>query len=224
VDVTTRNAEQCGAEALMSTTARVCGWCLAAVVSTLSVSPALAQDPSPEALVQALRRGGYVFLMRHASSPSEPPSAQTANADNPKLERQLDEAGRTSARAMGNALRALKIPIGAVLTSPTYRALETVRYANLPNPQLHPELGDGGQSMKTATDAQGTWLRQRAAILSKGSNTVIVTHMPNLARAFPEVGSVADGETIVMGPDGKNGVRPVGRIRIDDWPRLHNTP
>jgi hypothetical protein len=89
-------------------------------------------QPQPlhgEALVKALRQGGYVIVMRHTSSPREAPSKQVANADNVKLERQLDETGRTTAVAMGKAIRALKIPIGEVLTSPTYRALETVKYA-----------------------------------------------------------------------------------------------
>jgi phosphohistidine phosphatase SixA len=85
--------------------------------------------------VKALRQGGFVIVMRHASSPRQAPSKQTANADNVKLERQLDETGRATAIAMGKALRELKIPLGDIFTSPTYRALETVRYAQLGNPQ-----------------------------------------------------------------------------------------
>jgi broad specificity phosphatase PhoE len=75
--------------------------------------------------------------------------------DNIELERQLDAGGRAGATAMGQALRDLTIPIGEVLTSPTYRAMEIVRLAQLPNPQPHPELGDGGQSMQGVTEAQG---------------------------------------------------------------------
>ena len=64
--------------------------------------------------------------MRHASSPRQAPSKEVANADNTKLERQLDETGRRGATTMGEAIRVLRIPIGVVLTSPTYRAMETV--------------------------------------------------------------------------------------------------
>src|SRR5438270_3919983 len=78
-----------------------------------------AQTLSGEALVKALRQGGYVILMRHASSPREAPDKQTANPDNVKPERQLDQEGRTTATAMGKALRDLKIPVGEVLSSPT---------------------------------------------------------------------------------------------------------
>jgi Histidine phosphatase superfamily (branch 1) len=86
-----------------------------------------AQAPASDALVNQLRQGGYVLVMRHASSPRQVPTKDTANPDNTKLERQLDEAGRRGATAMGDALRGLRIPIGTVLTSPTYRAIETVK-------------------------------------------------------------------------------------------------
>src|ERR1700693_5989458 len=92
----------------------------------LAVGTAHGDALSGQDLLTALRAGGYVILMRHASSPPTPPDAAKANADNLQHERQLDDAGRSSARAMGEALRHLHIPLGAVLSSPTYRALETV--------------------------------------------------------------------------------------------------
>jgi phosphohistidine phosphatase SixA len=91
------------------------------------------------------KKGGYVLVMRHASSPREVPDKQAANADNSKPERQLDEVGRNTAIAMGKALRDLRIPIGNVLSSPTYRALETVRLAQFGAPQTFAELGDNGR-------------------------------------------------------------------------------
>jgi phosphohistidine phosphatase SixA len=169
-----------------------------------------------DALVKALRQGAYVIVMRHASSPREVPNTQTANPDNVKLERQLDEAGRAGAIAMGRALRDLEIPVGEVLTSPTYRALQTVRLAQLANLRTYAELGDGGQSMQGITDAQAEWLRERVTHLPSGANTIIVTHMPNISRAFPAWGAVDDGEAVIVGPGG----RMVGRIKIDEWPRL----
>jgi phosphohistidine phosphatase SixA len=188
-----------------------------AVFLLLLVSRAASAQPlAGDALVEALRRGGYVIVMRHASSPREVPTTQTANADNVKLERQLDEAGRAGAVAIGRALRDLKIPVGEVLASPTYRALETVRLAQLANSRSTAELGDGGQSMQGVTDAQATWLRERVMQPPAGTNTIIVTHMPNISRAFPAWGAVEDGEAVVVGAGG----RVVGRIKIEEWPRL----
>jgi phosphohistidine phosphatase SixA len=171
--------------------------------------------------LQALQRGGYVIVMRHASSPREVPDQQTANPDNVNRERQLDAEGRASATAMGKALRDLKIPIGEVLTSPAYRALETVRYAKLGDPKKFAELGDNGQSMQGGTQAQAAWLQKRVKQFPTGTNTIIVTHLPNLTAAFPQFAAgVADGESLVFGPDGKGGATLVARIKIADWPAL----
>jgi len=180
-----------------------------------------AQSLPGEALVKALRQGGYVLVMRHTSSPREAPAKSAANADNVNVERQLDQEGRDTATAMGKALRDLKIPIGEVLSSPTYRALETVKYAQLGTPRAYAELGDNGQSMSGGTEAQAAWLRKRVTQFPAGVNTIIVTHFPNLTRAFPQWASgVADGETLVLGPDGKGGAALVARIKIEEWPKL----
>jgi phosphohistidine phosphatase SixA len=194
------------------------GWIGA--VAALSTGVVHGQSGLADAPLASLRQGGYVLVMRHASSPLQAPDQRTANADNVTFERQLDADGRAGSTAMGKALRDLKIPVGEVLSSPTYRALETIRLAQLSNPQVHAELGDRGRSMQGVSEADGAWLRARAAQLPKGTNTIIVTHMPNIARAFPEWGAVADGEAVVVGPDGKGGTRPLRRITIDEWPRL----
>jgi phosphohistidine phosphatase SixA len=184
------------------------------------VKVAHAQNLSGDALVSALRRGGYVIVLRHTSSPREVPNKQAANADNVNLERQLDAEGRNGATALGKALRDLKIPIGAVLSSPTYRALETVRYAQLGNPQTHPELGDRGKSMQGVSETDGAWLHEQASQIPKAGNTILVTHMPNISRAFPQLTGVADGEALVFHPDGKGGTMLAGRITIETWQGL----
>jgi len=187
----------------------------------LLAGTAHAQALHGEALVKALRQGGYVIVMRHTSSPREAPDKKTANADNLKIERQLDEEGRATATAMGKALRELKIPVSEVLASPTYRALETVRYAQLGNPRTYEELGDGGQSMQGGTDAQAAWLQKRVTQFPAGSNTIVVTHFPNMTRAFPQWSSgLADGEALVFGSDGKGGASLVARIKIEEWPGM----
>jgi phosphohistidine phosphatase SixA len=123
--------------------------------------------------------------------------------------------------AMGNALRELKIPIGDVLSSPTYRALETVRYARFGNPQPYAELGDNGQSMQGGTAAQAAWLQKKVTSFPRGTNTIIVTHLPNLTGAFPQMTSgLADGEALIFGSDSKGGPTLVARVKIEDWPRM----
>ena len=81
---------------LVMTTSRtvflvICGFLVGTV-------PAWAVSPE---LVKSLRQGGYVLVMRHASSPATPPAKMDADPENTGLERQLDEKGRKSAKAMG---------------------------------------------------------------------------------------------------------------------------
>ena len=195
--------------------------CSAAAGLVLLAGAAQAQTLQGKALLQALQKGGYVIAMRHAASPRQAPAQQAANADNTKLERQLDEEGRKTATELGKALRDLKIPIGDVLVSPTYRAMETVKYAQLANPKAEPALGDNGQDMQGGTAAQAEWVKKRVTQFTPGKNAVLVTHAPNLTRAFPEAAmGLADGEALIFGPDGKGGATVVARLKIDEWAKL----
>lgn len=205
------------------------GSAVVAVLGGLAIfaSPAAcAQAPSGAALVHALQAGGYVIVMRHAHAPATPPPEAQADAANVAHERQLDQAGRASAAAMGAALRRLRIPVGRVWSSPTYRARQTVQLAGLPKAQLAPELGDMGQSMQAAAADQGAWLRGKASDQPAAkTNTVIVTHQPNIAAAFGDVAKgVGDGGALVFRP--ARGKLPllVGKLAIEDWPKLADAP
>jgi phosphohistidine phosphatase SixA len=163
-----------------------------------------------------------VLLMRHASSPEARPDKAAADPENTNLERQLDEKGRETARTMGEAVKTIGIPIGDVLSSPTYRARETVRLESFGRAQTFAEIGDGGQSMQRITEAPAEWLRKRVAQAPRpGSDTVIVTHMPNIVAAFGQAASAAtDGGTFVFRPDGKGGAELIARVKIEEWPAL----
>lgn len=194
------------------------GWWLVGLMLTMPAA-GQAQTLAGAALVKALQGGGYVIVMRHASSPSQIP--EKPNPDNVPPERQLDDRGRATTRAMGEALRRLKIPIAEVLTSPTYRARETARLIGLPNPRPAAELGELTGPMLPASKAQTDWLQKKVRELPRGTNTVLVTHVPNVSAAFPDVRPAVDqGEALVLGSDGKGGARVVGRIKIEEWPRF----
>jgi phosphohistidine phosphatase SixA len=195
---------------------------LVAVLVAVAVAPAWAESTAGQPLIEALREGGYVLLMRHASSPAARPDKAVADRENTTLERQLDKNGRNTARAMGAAIRALHLPIREVLSSPTYRALETLRIAGLPQPRTAPELGDGGQSMQPLQPSPAAWLRNVVATApAPGTDTLIVTHAPNIIAAFgANLSDVADGEILVFRPNGNGDAMLAGRIKIGQWPAL----
>jgi phosphohistidine phosphatase SixA len=174
-------------------------------------------------LVAALQRGGCVILMRHASAPGAAPDAAHANADNTRLERQLDEQGQASAHAMGDAFRQLKIPVGKILSSPAYRALETVKFSKLGQPTTFPELGPSEQAMFSGkSGTRATWLKGRIAEPpTAGTNTLIVTHSPNIAEAFPQdADGLAEGEALIFRPERGHGIALIARVKIDEWASL----
>src|SRR5690606_28810062 len=127
----------------------------------LAIPFAQAQTQDGTALLEALRAGGHVIVMRHASSPRQEPDAASANPDNVDRERQLDATGRADATAMGEALRRNGIGITSIHSSPTYRALETAGLMGFDNAQTHEELGNEG--MADSSEARGVWLRERTA-------------------------------------------------------------
>jgi len=179
------------------------------------------QSLSGAALVDALRHGGYVLVMRHAHAPEQPRSPAAADPANSKDERQLDADGQSAALAMGVALRTLRVPVGGVWSSPTYRAQATARLVGLPAPTIAAELGDSGHSMQAASDEQARWLATLANRKPrKGTDSLIVTQYPNIKAAFgSEVADMKDGEALVLRPS-KTGPTPVGRIPMDEWPQL----
>jgi phosphohistidine phosphatase SixA len=189
---------------------------------TVHSQTTVGQELQGTALVRAIQHGGYALVIRHAHAPAEPPSPSATDPENLNRERQLDQPGRTAAQAMGQAMRSLHIPVGAVWSSPTYRARQTVTLAGLPVPQVAPELGDRGQSMQAANTDQGAWLRAKVAELPRsGTDTIIVTHLPNISAAFgPMATGLADGGTLVFRAHGNGRFAFVGRITIEEWPRL----
>ena len=195
---------------------------LVALVVALWAGVASAQTLSGPALIRALQSGGYVLLMRHAASPMTLPDAASAEPDNFTRERQLDATGKATAKVMGDAFKAMNLPSGRVLSSPTYRALQTARIARFPTPETAPELGDRGRSMQGVSPADGSWLTQKVAEPPRaGTDTVILTHFPNIRAAFAkESEGVADGETLVFLPDGEGKAELVARVKIEDWPKL----
>lgn len=194
---------------------------LGVLASLLMASPSHAQGVSGTALVKALQKGGYILVMRHASSPNEPPAKDAANPDNVNRERQLDDQGRDTATEMGAALRRLKIPVGDVFSSPAYRAIETAHLAQLPSPQVRAELGNAAQAMQQVSDDQASWLKSKVLQFQQGTNTIIITHVPMIVAAFPQWSTgLTDGEALVIGPDAVGGAKLVARIKIESWPSL----
>ncbi|HXS27805.1 MAG TPA: histidine phosphatase family protein [Steroidobacteraceae bacterium] len=193
------------------------------VMGPLATRAADAASLSAAQIVERLRAGGCVLVMRHAQSPFAVPDARTAKTDNPHRERQLDEKGEADARAFGAALRALRIRIGPIYSSPAYRARETVRLAGIGEPKIVEQLSESRHGMSGAAERPQTEWLHRAVSKSPpaGSNTLIVTHTPNIVGAFGNsAAGIKAGESLVFEPDRATGTRLLGRITVEDLQQL----
>src|SRR5688500_12582170 len=80
-------------------------------------------------LMRQLREGGYVLYLRHASTDMSRNDANMKSYEGCASRRDLTDAGRAEARAIGEHVRRLQIPIGEVLASPFCRTMDTARLA-----------------------------------------------------------------------------------------------
>src|SRR5262249_34332820 len=76
----------------------------------------------------ALRQGGFVIVLRHFATDPSQQDVVPLDFDNMRAQRQLSDAGRAEARAIGAALPRLGVPIGNVFTSRLNRAIESGRW------------------------------------------------------------------------------------------------
>src|SRR5678809_13007 len=87
---------------------------LSALLILGAVATASADTPAKTDVVPALQKGGYVLYMRHPKTNADQADTDPLHIDNVKAQRQLSDEGRKQARDLGEALRALKIPVATV--------------------------------------------------------------------------------------------------------------
>ena len=82
-----------------------------------------------QALVDALKQGGHVILLRHMATEPVTPDPDLFDLSDCSTQRALSEKGRSQAVLMGKAFRKLGIPFGEILSSPYCRCQETGKLA-----------------------------------------------------------------------------------------------
>ncbi len=126
-----------------------------------------------ESVWEALRTPGAVVVLRHSYAPGafDPPDARL---DDCTTQRNLDETGRAQARRIGEAFRQQGLTVGAVLSSPRCRCLDTARLAFGRVESwdvLQGALRDAERRRRQLAE-----MRQRIAAHRSGPPLVLVTH------------------------------------------------
>ena len=189
---------------------------VAALLLTACSSPEPNVPLAGRDLVAALRDGGYVLYLRHTET-------TRGGADDPSTlgdctrQRELSDAGRRDARELGEAVRALRVPVDRVVASPFCRTAETARLAfgdHTTDEGLLALAPDGRGREATAQRVRRLLAREP----DDGENTVLVGHVSNLqlaSTAEPE-----EGGTVVFRPDGDGGFLLAGEVAPQGWQAL----
>jgi phosphohistidine phosphatase SixA len=186
----------------------------------LVVGSAWAQtSPSVGDVLQLLRGGGYVVVFRHGATHADQADTDPLNLDNVAKQRQLNDKGRADAKAVGEALQRAGIPIGKSYSSRFFRAVETARLIGGKEPQSTLDISEGGLVVTPNENNRRTEsLRALVATApDPGTNTLIVTHKPNILDAFgKDWFEIKEGEASIFKPEG-SGFVLVARVQIGQW-------
>ena len=163
-----------------------------------------------ESVWDALRAPGSVVILRHSYAPGsfDPP---TARLDDCSTQRNLDEGGRTQARRIGEAFQRHGISVGAVLSSPRCRCLDTGRLAFGRAERWDPL--QGALNDTELRHRQVAEIKRRIAAHEDGPPLVLVTHGSVVADLTSL--NIRMGAFVVLrrAPDGTHAV--VGDLFVD---------
>jgi len=144
----------------------------------------------------------------------QPNDANSRSFEDCANQRNLTDKGRDEARAVGEHVKRLGIPVGAVLASPYCRTMETARLAFGKATPMQ-EVRGGPARPEDSKRYEGL-KKLLSTSVPKGQNLVISSHgNPFQAVAGPPY--LAEGEIAIVQPRGNGHFNVVARIRLQDW-------
>jgi broad specificity phosphatase PhoE len=181
--------------------------CWLAVALLVLAVPALADD----ALWTLLKKGGQVVLVRHGLTTPGVGDPDGFKPGDCGTQRNLVDAGREEAARLGAALRARKVPVARVLSSPWCRCIETAQIAFGTEPAVDDALANlfGDASNR---DRQLAQFRRIVATAPREGNLFLVTHGSTTA-AFTGINQ-GTAEMVIVTPEGDERYRVAGRLAI----------
>jgi phosphohistidine phosphatase SixA len=183
-------------------------------------APAFQDKLSGAALVNALKKGGYIIYFRHAQTEKDYADQINAQIGDCSTQRMLSAAGWEQARSIGAAFTALAIPVGQVYSSEYCRAWQT---ADLAFGRHEADARLNFLPFEEYTDAQVAQMRTNVMPLltaapESGKNTVIVGHDDILEAAigiYPEPQGIA----YILKANGQN-LEVIANVEAQEWATL----
>jgi phosphohistidine phosphatase SixA len=197
---------------LLATLLALCAALAGAEPSSAPLAPV-----SDAVLVRALKAGGLVIYMRHASTDFSQNDTKMKSYEDCATQRNLNEAGRAEAQRIGEAIRKLGVPLREVLASPFCRTMETAMLA-FGKVEKSNDVRGGPVKSEDPKRYAGL-LRLMSGPQAPGANLAISSHgNPFFAVAGPPY--LQEAEIAVIRPKGTTGFEVIARIRAGDWARL----
>jgi len=172
--------------------------------------------PPPPAVIKALQQGGLVLYLRHASTEKKA-DADSVNFDDCATQRNLDDQGRYAAKAIGDGMVRLRIPVAEVLSSPFCRTRDTALIA-FGRARIDVVLTSRGKPDAPEEQARLPEIRRLLSTRPPAGNLMLVGHSPAMDR-LAQI-HVDEGEMAVFKPLGDGKFDFLGRIRAEHWARL----
>jgi phosphohistidine phosphatase SixA len=205
---------------------------LAAVAGVLLAlsAPCLAQAQNQQdgmirdtrQLVQSLRAGGYNIVVRHGATFSNQADTDPFNFADIAKQRNLNDKGKALAKAFGDAIRRVGLPVGEVYTSKFNRAYETAVQAGFKDIETTIDLTEGGLVVTPDENNRRAeaFRKMLAQAPDAAKNNILITHKPNIIDALgKDWFDVREGEASIFKPEGGK-YRLVARLQMEDWPKL----
>ena len=174
------------------------------------------RQPAYSELLSELRKGGYILYLRHAATDFSQNDSKMKSYEDCSSQRNLTDAGRADASAVGAAIRGLGIPVGSVFASPFCRTVESAQL--MFGRAEKTQRVRGGPVASEDSDHYAELRKILTAPIPKGANLVVVSHgNPFYSVAGPPY--LAEGEAAVIRPLGA-GFEVFARIRVENWKTL----
>jgi len=189
--------------------------CFALVIALTTARAVYADPPAPAELLPELRKGGYILFIRHPKTNADQADTDPLHLDNIQAQRQLSDEGRKQAQSLGEAFRALKLPIDRAISSKFYRAQEAAKLLDIGEVTASVDVTEGGLVVSPReNERRAKALRELLSTPpAAGKNLVIVSHKPNLQDAAgKEFGDVSEAEVVVFKPLGAGKFKVVARV------------
>jgi broad specificity phosphatase PhoE len=180
--------------------------------------------PSPAAadnkeIAQVLRAGGFVIVFRHGATFPNQADTDPLNFDDIAAQ---NDKGKVLAKAFGDAVRRVGIPVGKVYTSKYNRAYETAVIAGFKDIEKTADLTEGGLVVSPNENNRRieAFHKMLGTAPQSGTNTILITHKPNIVDGLgKDWFDVKEGEASLFRPENGN-YKLVVRVQMEEWPYI----